>query len=211
VAVCNDTFVAAWTRGKITWAAHNDVLLGALMLVTCVTKCPVAMIGPFKKAGLMSVVYLLEGVAFIGGACLGCRYWGITGVLASAVVANILFTGAFGFRFVAKYFETTVHEMLFKWLANTWIYLLLMILIGAGVWWITRGLGQPPESASGQEGINRIYPLTRLAVQATLMSMAGLPLLWRVGLTPELRLELRGRIGSLVPDWARKLVVSTGG
>src|ERR1051326_6424759 len=37
VAVCNDSFVLAWTKGKIAWADQNNVLLGLLLLVTCVT------------------------------------------------------------------------------------------------------------------------------------------------------------------------------
>jgi O-antigen/teichoic acid export membrane protein len=207
VAVCNESFIAAWTRGKITWASHNDVLLGALLLVTCITKCPMAMIGPFKKIGIMSVVYFLEGLAFVAGASLAAPHWGIAGVLASALIADILLSGALGFWYVAKYFEITVHEMLFKWLANAWTYLLMMIVISAVVWWSTRGLFAQPE-ASGQDGLSRIYPLARLAIQSSILALAGLPLLWRVGLTAELREELRGRVCSLIPGWARKVVLA---
>jgi O-antigen/teichoic acid export membrane protein len=207
VAVCNESFVAAWTRGKISWAWQNDILLGALLVITCVTKCPVAMIGPFKKVGIMSIVYFLEGLVFIAAACLTAPRWGMLGVLSSAIVADILLTGAFGFWFVAKYLGITAHEMLFKWLGNAWRYLLLMAVIGFGTWWTTHGLFHQPDGA-GDDGLSRIYPLARLAVQSGIMMVLGVPLFWRVGLTAELRDELRGRFRSLMPGWIKKPAVS---
>src|SRR5207302_309193 len=31
VAACNQSFIAAWTKGKIIWGAQNDLLLGLLL------------------------------------------------------------------------------------------------------------------------------------------------------------------------------------
>jgi O-antigen/teichoic acid export membrane protein len=207
VAVCNGSFVSAWTKGKISWAEHNNLLLGLLLLITCVTRCNVGLVGPIKKIGRMRYVYKLQGILFVGFGFKIAAVFGMTGILVLAIMLDVLLSGVYGFWRTARYFEVTIHEMLFKWLANTWGYLLMMTVISAGVWWTTRGLGHAPEPA-GEEGISRIYPLTRLAIQASMMSLAGMPLLWRFGLTAELRQELRARFRNVLPAFAKKPAIS---
>lgn len=188
VAVCNGSFIQVWTRGKIVWGAQNDVLLAVLLLVTCVTRCHVGLLGPLKNIGGMRYVYFLEGVMFVAGGFLVAPYWGITGVLISALAADILLTGVYGFWRTAKHFGTSVHEILFAWLGSAWVYLLLMTVLGGGAWWSTRDLPALP----------------RFIAQATILGPAGMALLWRVGLTRELRGDLRTRVAVLTPAWARR-------
>jgi len=194
VAVCNGTFLEVWTGGKILWGAQNDLLLGLLLMVTCVTRCHVGLLGPLKRIGGMRYIYFLEGLTFVVAAFLAAPRWGITGILSAAVLADALLTGVYGFWRTAKHFRISVWEVLFRWLGEAWIYLLLMAVISGGVWWSTRGLPAWP----------------RLIAQGAILGLAGLPLLWRTGLTQGLRAELRGRLGQLTPRWARRAGAALG-
>jgi len=194
VAVCNGTFIEVWTRGKIVWEPYNDLLLGLLLMVTCITRCHVGLRGPLKEIGTMRYIYFAEGVAFVVAGFLAAPRWGITGVLVAAIVADVLLTGIYGFWRTAKHFGVSVHEVLFDWLANAWAYLLLMAIISGATWWSTRGLSALP----------------RLIIQSVSLGLAGVVLLWRVGLTRELRDELRARVAVMTPAWARRAGAAFG-
>jgi O-antigen/teichoic acid export membrane protein len=194
VAVCNGSFLEVWTRGKIVWGIQNDVLLGSLLIVSCITRCHVGLLGPLKNIGGMRYIYFAEGLTFVVAGFVIAPHWGITGVLIVAVLADALLTGVYGFWRTADHFGTSVHEVLFGWLRSAWIYLGLMALISAAVWWSTLGLP----------------PLARLITQIGVLGLTGLSLLWRAGLDSELRVELRARVMPLTPAWVRRAGAALG-
>ena len=53
VAVCNGSFVALWTKGKVAWGWQNDALLGVLLLLNCVTRCHIGLAGYAKRVETM--------------------------------------------------------------------------------------------------------------------------------------------------------------
>lgn len=194
VAVCNGSFLEVWTGKRISWDSQNNLLLGGLLIVTCITRCHVGLLGPLKRIGGMRYVYVLEGITFVAAAFFVAPRWGLTAVLIVAIAADVVWTGIYGFRRTAVHFRTSVREVLFDWLASAWVYLGLMALIGAATWWSTLGLP----------------PLPRLITQAGVLGMAGMALFWRSGLNAELRLELSGRLIALAPGWARRAGAALG-
>jgi O-antigen/teichoic acid export membrane protein len=194
VAVCNGVFLQVWTRGEIAWEIQDDLLLGLLLVVTCVTRCHVGMAGPLKKIGNLRYVYLLEGITFVVMAIWAAPKWGISGVIGAGIISDILWPGIYGFGRTARHFGVSMIEILFGWLATAWLYLLLIGLVGAGVWLSTRGLP----------------PVHRLVVRLIMMGLPGAVLFWRAGLTGELRQDLRGRIAAITPEWAQKAGASLG-
>jgi hypothetical protein len=122
----------------------------------------------------MRWIYFLEGVTFATTAFLVAPRWGIPGIITAAIVANIAWSGAYGFRWAARYLQMDLSEMLKKSLTPATRYLLAFLPIAAAIWWATKSLPQKQ----------------RFALNSSTMMIAGLSLFWFLGLTPALRAEL---------------------
>jgi len=160
------------------WPWRNDVLLGLLLIVTSVTRCHIGLTGQTKQIGAMRFVYFLEGLSFVVAACLAAPRFGMTGIIAAAVVANILWSGAYGFWRTARYFGIRVSEPLFAWLRPSYLYLFSMTPITVLIAWGTAGL----------------FIVPRFYVCATILFFIGSTLLWIIGLNNELRREFKHRL-----------------
>ena len=165
-------------RFSSAWPWRNDILLGLLLIVTSVTRCHIGLTGQTKQIGAMRFVYFLEGLSFVVAACLAAPRFGMTGIIAAAVVANILWSGAYGFWRTAHYFGTPISEPLFAWLRPSYLYLLSMTPITVLIAWGTAGL----------------FIVPRFYISATILFFIGSTLLWIIGLNGELRLELKQRL-----------------
>ncbi len=187
VAVCNSSFVEVWTKGRISWTVTNDWLLCLLLLVSTVSRCHIGLAGQPNQIRGMRYVYFLEGLCFAGLALLATPRFGMTAILVTAIVMNIVWSGAYGVRRTAETMKEPLWHVAFGWLAAPGKYLLLFIPLAA-LW---AGLVQPQSS------------LARLALNAGFVGLAGLFLLWRVGLTPDLRSEVR-RISHKFTDRLRQ-------
>jgi O-antigen/teichoic acid export membrane protein len=181
VAVCNGAFVTVWTKGLLGWGWWNDALMGLLVLVNCVTRCQVGLSGYAKQIKTMRWIYFFEGISFAVTAFLLSPYFGIPGIILVSLVANLAWSGAFGFSWVARYLGVTVQEIISPFLRYAGRYLLVMAPIAAAIWWATF----------------EFPPWPRLLVNATIMSIVGLPLLWHLGLTEELRCDLKTGLARL--------------
>jgi O-antigen/teichoic acid export membrane protein len=165
-------------RYSSAWPWRNDVLLGLLLIVTSVTRCHIGLTGQTKQIGAMRFIYFLEGLTFVVAACLAAPRFGMTGIVAAAIIANILWSGAYGFWRTAHYFGIRVSEPLLAWLRPSYLYLLSMTPVTVLVAWGTAGL----------------FIVPRFFVSATILFFIGSTLLWIIGLNTELRRELKQRL-----------------
>ena len=88
--LANRLFVDVWTRGKIVWNSGGDICLGILLLLSMLTR---ALQGSFGMSGDYSKIRFLpltEGVLFIILALAAGGRFGLTGILASAFVSQLL-------------------------------------------------------------------------------------------------------------------------
>jgi O-antigen/teichoic acid export membrane protein len=169
-------------RFSSAWPWRNDVLLGLLLIITSVTRCHIGLTGQIKQIGAMRFVYFLEGMSFVFAAYLAAPRWGMTGIIAAAIMANIFWSGAYGFWRTARYFEIPVSDPLLSWLKPGYRYLILMTPVAISLGWATFG----------------VFPTNRFLLCAAILSGIGLPLLWFGGLTVELRQEFKERFKSIV-------------
>lgn len=184
LAICNSNFLVVWTKGAIAWPRRNDVLLGLLLALTCVTRCPIGLSGYLKKIGGMRWIYFFEGASFIVASLLVAPHWGMTGILVTAILANAVWSGSYGLLRTAEFFGVTKTHVL-GWLKAAGAFALLMAPIVALLWWTA----------------SRMPALGGLFANSAIMATLGLSLLWRVGLTPDLRAEIKSTVQRL---WFRQ-------
>ncbi|HEY0549946.1 MAG TPA: oligosaccharide flippase family protein [Verrucomicrobiae bacterium] len=175
IAVCNQSFLRIWTKGQIAWNPINDFLFALWFVITFMTGNHVAAVGLTKLIGRMRYVYFVEGILFVALAILAAPRFGIPGIIIAAIVANVLCSGIFGMRRTMKTFRLSAPELMSRWIAGPIIYCALLAAVLVGCWFLTQPLG----------------PILRLALNAILAGVVGLWLLWRLGLSSELRDELR--------------------
>ncbi len=168
-------------RFSTAWPWQNDVLLGLLLLVTSITRINISLTGQTKQIGAMRFVYFLEGISFVIAACLVSPHWGMPGLIVAAIAANIVWSGTYGFWRTARYFELPVSEPLLVWLGPAYRYFIVLVTIAIVLGWCTLGL----------------FVVNRFFFCAITLFIIGSGLLWGVGLTKELRLELKQRLNSL--------------
>ena len=181
LAVCNSSFMLVWTRGKITWPRRNDVLLGFLLTLTCVTRCPIGLSGYLKNIGAMRWIYFFEGISFFVMSLFVAPYFGMTGIICVAILANIACSGGYGIWRTAYFFGINASHVV-GWLKTAAAYLALMAPLVAILWWIA----------------SRISPVSGLLMNAAVMATVGLGLFWIIGLTQPLRTEIKATLRKLV-------------
>ncbi len=170
-----------WTKGEIAWPRQNDVLLGLLLALTCVTRCSIGLSGYLKNIGAMRWIYFFEGVSFFVTSLLIAPYLGMTGILSVAILANVVWSGGYGFRRTAHLLGTTTGKVV-GWLHTAGRYLLLMAPVVALLWWTA----------------SRVAPVAGLVTNTVVMGTLGFGLLWLIGLTPDLRAEIKSTLRKLI-------------
>jgi O-antigen/teichoic acid export membrane protein len=181
VAVCNSSFVTVWTRGRVGWSRWNDALMGVLILLNCVTRCQVGLSGYARQIQTMRWVYFLEGASFAVVAFAVAPYFGIPGIIVVAIVADLACSGAYGFRWASRYLVVSLREIGCSWLKPAGRYLLMMAPLAAVIALATL----------------KLSPLPRLLTSSASLLVVGLPLLWRLGFTEELRGDLKTALARL--------------
>lgn len=185
VALCNPSFLEVWTstsgRTLVSWELRNDLLMGVLVFLNCVTRCHINLAIFAKEIRAMRWVYFLQGACFVTAGFFVAPHFAMTGIIVSAIVAEILCIGIYGFRWGSTYLGVPAGEILSRWLGPAFKYMLLMsvaaILIGLAT--------------------ARLPTLPKLLVNAGAIGTAGLILCWYVGLTEELRSEFLTRFAKV--------------
>jgi len=181
MALCNHAFLKIWTHDRISWAIENDVLMAISLVVYASTRCHIWLACMTKKIGAMKYVYFAEGAAFV---CLGlviAPHFGLTGVILSGIITNLLFSGIYGIRRTAEYLDVKAREILFQWPRPGALVFLSSMMAAVGLWFATRSLAT----------------LAQLLVCGPLMGIIAGICLWRFGLSEGLRAEGLARLRQL--------------
>ena len=181
VAAGNAALLETWTRGWIAWDPLNDVLMAALLVTNSVTRLHGGLLGTAKNVGGMRYIYFLEGVSFVTLSFLVAPRWGMSGILAVALMMNLLWTGLYGTHRTAQELGVSFGEVAWRWLRPALGYALILVPVAALCHWLARPLPAAP----------------RLAVSIVVMGAAGGTLLWKCGLTPAVRGELHAAWGKV--------------
>ena len=90
VAVGNASFLNVWVHrwaemnGASSWPWWNDALMGVLMLLNCITRCQIGLLGYAKEIGGMRWIYFLEGACFVVASLMVARPFGTAGIILVA-------------------------------------------------------------------------------------------------------------------------------
>ena len=174
IAVCNGSFVAIWTSAKVSWSPVNDWLLGAMLLVFTTTRCHTHFVIVTKNVGRMKYIYFMEGVVFVGSAALLVTRLGFAGLFIAAIVCDICFSGSYGMYRTARFAQ------LKGWDVVRWLYPAFRFFVCVGCLAAVSGALTA-----------RFSPQIRLMWNAGVLVSCGSLLFWGVGLTKELRSEVR--------------------
>lgn len=177
VAVCNGSFLALWTGGRIAWSWENDVLMALVLVLTTVIRCHNSLLDVTKDLHVLKYVSVGEGVFFIPLATFLALKAGFAGIIAAAGVLEIAFLGFYGVFKTAQYFQTTMSAVLFSWIRPVWQLVIIFIPLAVLTSWSTRSLDSLP----------------RFLISGIVTFCIGLFLLVSIGLTSALRDELFNR------------------
>jgi hypothetical protein len=173
-----DAYPDALARGikwAVAWPWWNDALMGCFLILNTLSRCHINLTGCIKRIGAIRFVYSIEGVTFVVLAFLLVARAGLAGLILAAIIANLIWSGAWGIRSTAHYFEASARQVAWDWILPAIRYVFLLSPLSAALWRATFHL----------------RPFPRLLVDSAAMLALGLPLLWFIGLTKPVREELR--------------------
>ncbi len=174
VALCNQSFLALWTKGRIAWSPSGDWLMSLLVIGYATARCFIGFIGLTKQIRGMKYIYFLEGLAFVGLSLWATKHWGMNGVIVSAVLTDLLFSGVYGFWRTKHYFGFSETRTMLAWLRWPLWSLSAFAVVVSALLWLERDWSSP---------------LLQFSVNAATATLVGFGLFWRLGLSPHLRAE----------------------
>ncbi len=115
LALCNQSFIEIWTKGKVAWPPQNDLLLGILVIVLLMTRNLSGLSLLTKEFGLLRYIYFFEGVFFVGVSLVVLPLGGITAMIGASLVGSCLFSFPACLWRVSRFFELTPLRILLDW------------------------------------------------------------------------------------------------
>lgn len=188
LAACNDAFVNLWLKGRFGWDSINNWLMAILLVVGCVSRCHVALLGQTKDIGGMRYVYFLEGICFVVAAYLLAPHYGFKAVIVAAIISNLCWSGAYGIKRTAKRFSISGANVAFDWMKNAFSLLCLLWPLALSLWFVTRSLST----------------ITVISINGAILICVGGLLFYRFGLPRELRTEAQKSVMRFVGRNAAK-------
>jgi O-antigen/teichoic acid export membrane protein len=187
-ALCNQSFVAAWTGFE--WPAINDVFLGLWMLVMAVIHCHNSLIVGSKQIGRMPYVYLGEGLAYVISAFLLAKVGGLPAIIACSVVCGAACTFTYGIWRVSRYFGLPIREVGLGWIIPMIRVVALFAPVAVVAAWALKPVADP---------------IIRLAGGVLLSGTFGFYIFLRVGLPRNLQRELLERLPKSINPVLRRV------
>jgi O-antigen/teichoic acid export membrane protein len=184
-ALCNQSFLEIWTRGRISWEVRNDFLMALSLIIFCSTRCHIGFVGLTKQIGAMKYIYLAEAVIFVVLAYLAVPRLGLSGVIIAGVFSNLVFSGISGVRRTMQYFGASAREVV-GWFGPSARLFLVMLAVALVLRLLTTQIH---------------LSFARFALEAAGMGIVAAFCFWRIGLTNTLRMEVKGRILDRLHRW----------
>ena len=177
LATCNESFLKVWTPGKISWNPVNDFLMAISLFVYASTRLHIGLTGQIKQIGRLKYIYLIEGASFVGLGLLLAPHLGFPGILLSGIFTDLIFSGVYGTRRTANYFNIGYAELFRDWLSRPFILLVVAGIAAFAIWRLTRNLNAPMQ----------------LGINGSFFCAIVLLLFWRLGIPVHLQQEIRSR------------------
>ena len=185
----NSLFISIWTNGKIYWPAEYDLLLGAWMILLCITGRHSKLISVTKKIGFLRYIYFIEGAAFVLSSVFLIKRWGIPGMLCCSIICGVLFSGSYLVWRVSTYFDLPLRTVAFEWFKNMFLFILLFAPLLGFIWFCFSSLNDS----------------TRLTINILFAGLVGGMLFLKFGIPCAVRNEFLNRIPHPIAYVLRKI------
>jgi len=172
-ALCNSTFVHIWTSGKIHWPLLNDVLLGIWLILLTQLNCHNSFVLLTKRINAMRYIYFIEGLVFVVAAILVAGWGGIPAIVGCSIVCSLCFSDTYGIWRISREFRLNAWQVGAMWMQPAMVVIVGYVPLAAMVYWLTQAFEMP----------------LRLTVYGFVCATAGLFILLRFGLPPDLQTE----------------------
>ncbi|MEO8352075.1 MAG: hypothetical protein ABI680_10105, partial [Chthoniobacteraceae bacterium] len=173
VAACNGAFVTLWTHGKVHWPGLNDWLLAGVFIAFSLNRVHGGLAWIAKDVRKMRYVYFVEGLAFVISAICVVPIFGMPGIITASILTDCLVSGCYGTSLSARFLQIPFRRAIAAWFLPPARLLALFAPIALGVWMLTRPLA----------------PASQLAINAGVLGLIGITLLWIIGLDSAHRSE----------------------
>jgi O-antigen/teichoic acid export membrane protein len=181
VALCNESFLKIWTHDRIFWGTKNDFLFACMMIVYANTRCHIGFAGTTKQIRAMKYIYFVEGISFVLFSLLLSKKFGLLGIMFSALLTDLAFSGTYGIYRTTIYFHVSVGEILSDWYKKPAQFFAAFLIVAVLIWFATRSLN----------------PFAQITIDAISISSVGALLFWQLGLDKHLKDEGRKVIQKL--------------
>lgn len=177
-ALCNQPFIAIWTKGNIHWPIQNDLLLAAWMIILAMIHCHCTVPAITKHIGFMRYIYFAEGLAFLVVGFFGAKAFGFTGLIATSILCSLSLSFSYGIWRTMRQFNLRLQDVLIDWISPSLRLLVWVTVIGFALYAL----------------VQRVHLSNQLLVYVPVIVIVGGYLFFRVGLDRGLRNELLERI-----------------
>jgi len=184
----NSLFISIWTNGKIYWPTGYDLLLGAWMVLLCITGRHSKLIAVTKNIGFLRYIYFIEGAAFVLSSVFAVKRWGISGMLGCSIMCGLLFSGSYLVWRVSTYFDLPLRIITFEWFKNMFLFSLLFAPLLCFVWFCFSSLNDS----------------SRLTINILFSGLVGGILFLRFGMPSKIRNEILDQIPRPLAQFLRK-------
>lgn len=194
LAACNHTFVHILSHGKISWAAHNDVLLGIWLILLSILGCHNNLVLATKHTKVIRYVYFVEGIVFVSAAWFASHFGGLAAVITCSIVCSLCFSFTYGIMTSSRYFQIPVRQLLIGWLSPMYRVVCFTAPVALLAWIATRSLDFHHTADTVNQmnnGLGNDY--LRFAIMAGICGTVGLLAFVFQGLPSALRSELVAR------------------
>jgi O-antigen/teichoic acid export membrane protein len=110
VAAVNPNFLEIWTHHKIQWLHQNDVILALSIFCTLFVRCITDFVFQAKIAPWMPSLMLFEGLAFIAFSAWTIPKYGISGMVASSLIAGSMFRLPYAWKSFTTHYGITFDQ-----------------------------------------------------------------------------------------------------
>ncbi|MCW1923523.1 hypothetical protein OKA05_13240 [Luteolibacter arcticus] len=177
-AANNESFLALWTGGRMTWGVVNDWLWALKSYVSVAAVAAFGIVGIEKAVGRTKYVPFVESALMIALALVFVKFWGMGGLILATTLPQIFGSLWSGVSYLGRITGHSRKALLWNAILRPTFVLPLAIAAACGATLLTRTL-------PGYYG---------LMVSAAVGSAIALLCVAFLGVSPEVRDEIRGLV-----------------
>jgi O-antigen/teichoic acid export membrane protein len=129
LVVCNQPFVALWTKGGFGWPRVYDGLLAVLFFLAVLSRAHIGLIGQTKLFGLARYIYFVEGTFFVLLSWVAVPRFGVLGMVGASILTSVVFSTSYGVWRTSDQLQLPARQVFLGWMRQPVSFGARMILV----------------------------------------------------------------------------------